>query len=241
MIETPFLSVVIPAHNEERRLPESLRKVAEFLAQQPYSSEIVVVENASRDNTAGVVEDFARTHPFVRLVREALPGKGRAVRLGVLDARGEFVFQCDADFSMPVEEIAKFLPPALDGYDLAIASREGPGARRFDEPGYRHLMGRVFNLLVRIIAVSGIQDTQCGFKCYRRAAAAQIFALQRLTGFGFDVEVLFIARRKRLRIVEVPIHWYYFPRSTVSPLRDTLRMVNELLRVRFNGWRGLYG
>jgi glycosyltransferase involved in cell wall biosynthesis len=236
----PFLSLVIPAHNEAARLPDSLAQIATFVAAQPYPTEVIVVENASRDNTAGVVTDFARDHPYVRLLREPQPGKGRAVRIGVLAARGAYVFQCDADLSMPVAEIPKFLPPALDGYDVAIASREGPGARRFGEPAYRHFMGRVFNFIVQVVALPGIEDSQCGFKCYRGPAARQIFPAQTMSGWGFDVEVLFIARRRGLRVVEVPIDWYYTPQSKINPLLDTWRMLREVLQVRLNAWRGRY-
>jgi glycosyltransferase involved in cell wall biosynthesis len=231
---------VIPAHNEERRLPDTLCKIDAFVAAQPYGAEVLVVENASRDNTAGIVEDFARTHPCVRLLREAQPGKGRAVRIGALAARGEYVFACDADLSMPIDQLAKFLSPALPSYDVAIASREGPGARRYDEPFYRHLMGRVFNLLVQIMVLPGIDDSQCGFKCFRRSAAQAIFPLQSMNGWGFDVEVLAIARTHRLKIVKVPIDWYYFPGSKINPLRDTWRMFSEVMQVRMNAWRGKY-
>jgi dolichyl-phosphate beta-glucosyltransferase len=239
-IETPLLSIVIPAHNEERRLPDSLYKIAAFLATQPYQAEVIVVENASRDNTAGVVEAFAQDHPNVRLIRQPLPGKGRAVRIGMLAGRGDYVFMCDADLAMPIEQVAKFLPPQLSDYDVAIASREGPNAHRFGEPAYRHLMGRVFNLLVRVIAMPGIQDTQCGFKCFRREVALDVFPLPTITGWGFDVEVLFIAQRRGYRIVEVPINWYYGVNSRISPIQDSIRMLCEVVQVRLNGWRGVY-
>jgi len=141
---------------------------------------------------------------------------------------------------MPIEEVAKFLPPALEGYDVAIASREVAGARRYGEPAYRHLMGRVFNFLVRLLAVPGFQDTQCGFKCFRRAVACDIFPYQTIEGWGFDVEVLFIAQKRGYHIVEVPINWYYMASSRVNPVKDTLSMLRELFKVRLNDWRGMY-
>jgi dolichyl-phosphate beta-glucosyltransferase len=239
-IETPLLSIIIPAHNEEKRLPDTLNKIMAFLVKQPYQAQVVVVENASRDNTAGVVEAFARDHPNVRLIREVLPGKGRAVQIGVMAGQGDFLFICDADLAMPIEEVEKFLPPQLGDYDVAIASREGPQAHRVGEPAYRHLMGRVFNLLVRLVAIPRIQDTQCGFKCFRREVARDVFPAQTITGWGFDVEVLFIALRRQYRIVQVPINWYYGPNSRISPIKDTIRMVRELVQVRLNGWRGVY-
>jgi dolichyl-phosphate beta-glucosyltransferase len=161
--------------------------------------------------------------------------------MGMLNGAGEYLFICDADLSMPVEEINKFMPPAIDSYDVAIASREAPGARRVDEPQYRHLMGRVFNFIVRVLAIPKIQDTQCGFKVFRREVARDVFALQTIDGWGFDVEVLFIALKHKYKLIEVPITWYYRPQSRISPLKDSINMVLEVLKVRRNGWRGLYG
>jgi dolichyl-phosphate beta-glucosyltransferase len=235
-----LLSVIIPAHNEELRLPGSLKKIVAFLETQEYQAEVIVVDNGSQDDTAGVVEEFMVRYPFTSLIKDERRGKGLAVKLGMLAARGKYLFICDADLSMPIEEVAKFLPPALDDYDVAIASREVEGARRYGEPAHRHLMGRVFNFLVRLLAVPGFQDTQCGFKCFRREVARQLFPYQTIEGWGFDVEVLFIARKRGYRIVEVPINWYYSANSRISPLKDTLRMLRELLKVRLNDWRGMY-
>lgn len=245
--QTPFLSIVIPAYNEERRLPPTLEKIANFLRTQSYRSEILVVENGSTDDTTGVALQFARDRmhaggPFRVEVLHSTPGKGAAVKKGMLAAQGEFLFICDADLAMPIEEITKFLPPLLKwgSFEVAIASRESPGAIRYDEPGYRHLMGRVFNLLVRTLAVPGIQDTQCGFKMFTRDAAQVVFPLQRLDGWSFDVEVLYIALQHHLRLVEIPIDWYYQTDSRVRPVQDTLNMVRELLKIRRNGRSGLY-
>jgi dolichyl-phosphate beta-glucosyltransferase len=241
------LTIIIPAYNEERRLPPTLHKIAAFLRSQPYRSEVLVVENGSRDDTSGVAERFIAEQvrpedPFCVTLTHSTPGKGAAVRHGMLLGQGEYLFICDADLAMPIEEIAKFLPPArLRGaYDIAIASREVLGAERIDEPVYRHIMGRVFNLLVRVLAVPGIQDTQCGFKMFTRSSAALSFGLQQLDGWSFDVEVLYIARRHNLRLVEIPICWYYQSDSRVRPFQDTINMVRELLRIRRNGQRGLY-
>lgn len=246
--QTPYLSIIIPAYNEERRLPPTLVKIVGYLRQQSYASEVLVVENGSTDQTSQVVSRFVDEHstPDDKLVRvkllHSLPGKGAAVKHGMLNACGEYRFICDADLAMPIEEIGKFLPPALKrgGFDIAIASREIEGAVRFQEPEYRHIMGRVFNWLVRLLAVPGIQDTQCGFKMFTSEAAEIIFPLQRIDGWGFDVEVLYIARRHRLKLVEIPIHWYYQTDSRVRPVRDTVSMLRELLKIRRNGRRGLY-
>jgi dolichyl-phosphate beta-glucosyltransferase len=237
---TCLLSIVIPAYNEEGRLPKSLPKVIDFVRRQDYSSEVIVVNDGSSDRTAEIVKKFQREASFITLLQVEHGGKGHAVRAGMMQARGEYLFLCDSDLSMPIEEITKFLPPQIDSYDVAIASREIEGARRYNEPAYRHLMGRVFNLIVRLLAVHGIQDTQAGFKCFRRAAAQELFPLQTIQGWGFDVEILFIAQRHAMRIVEVPINWYYANRSQVRPIQDTYNMLREVLKVRLNDWKGRY-
>lgn len=199
-----------------------------------------MVDNASTDHTPDIVREIAVEHPVISLLHQPIQGKGAAVRKGMLEGQGEYLFICDADLAMPIEEVSKFIPPALSDYDVAIASREVPGAVRYNEPGYRHLMGRVFNLLVRTLAVPGIQDTQCGFKCLNREAARDVFSIQKIDGWAFDVEILHIARLRGYRIVEVPIHWYYGEGSRVSPIRDSINMAIEVLRIRRNGQAGLY-
>ena len=238
--ERPLLSIIIPAYNEENRLHDSLTQVADFIATQDYAVEVIVVNNNSRDATPQIAEELAAQHPYMRVLHEPRQGKGAAVKTGMLAGRGEYLFICDADLSMPIEEVSKFLPPVVSDYDIAIASREVPGARRVDEPEYRHLMGRVFNLIVRVLAIPKIQDTQCGFKSFRRGVADEVFRLQTIDGWGFDVEVLFIALRHGHKLIEVPITWYYMPQSRVNPIRDSFNMFIEVLRVRLNGWRGLY-
>jgi glycosyltransferase involved in cell wall biosynthesis len=237
----PYLSIVLPAHNEEERLPDSLNRIQAFLAAQPWASEVVVVENGSQDQTAQVAEVFARRHANVRLLREAHPGKGRAVRRGILAALGEYRFICDVDLSMPIEQVARFLPPAQADAAIVIASREAPGAVRYNEPAHRHWIGRGFNLLVRLLAVPGLQDTQCGFKCFRADAAEELFRLQVLNGWTFDVEVLFLARRRGYRIIEIPIPWTHIPGSRVRLARDSFAMLADLLRIRWYAARGRYG
>jgi dolichyl-phosphate beta-glucosyltransferase len=239
-VSLPFLSIVIPAHNEEKRLPPSLIKIQNFLAAQPYSAEVVVVENGSQDRTLEIAQELARQAPFIRVLHEEMRGKGLAVRRGMLEARGEYRFICDADLSMPIEQVNRFLPPALPGPDVVIGSRETTGAIRYDEPTYRHLIGRVFNTLVRWAALPGLQDTQCGFKCFHQAAAEDIFCRQTLPGMSFDVEALFIARRLGYRIQEVPIDWYFDPDSRVRLVQDSLRMFVDLLTIRRNAVQGLY-
>ncbi|HUW10328.1 MAG TPA: dolichyl-phosphate beta-glucosyltransferase [Anaerolineae bacterium] len=237
--DPPFLSIVLPAWNEEQRLPEALRKITAYLDQQPYAAEVLVVENGSTDRTTEIAEEYAARVGYVRVLHSP-KGKGAAVHHGMLAGRGEYLYVCDTDLAVPIEEVAKFLPPQAGDYDVAIASREAPGATRHNEPFYRHLMGRVYNIIAQLIAVPGIKDTQCGFKCLRREAAREVFQAQVMSGWGFDVEVLFIARRRGYRIIEVPVTWYYGAGSRVSPLKDSLRMLGELWQVRRNGWRGMY-
>lgn len=235
-----FLSIVIPAYNEENRLPNTLEQVFHFLEKQPFASEILVVENGSNDRTFEIAQEYANRLQNVRVLHSEQRGKGRAIQRGVKAAVGEYVFMCDADLSMPVEEIHKFIPPQLQNVDIAIASREAHGSIRYNEPYYRHFTGRVFNTLIRLLVLPGLQDTQCGFKCIRAQVARDIFPYQTLTGWAFDVELLFIARRHGYRIVEIPIDWYFNADSKISVIRDSLRMFLDLLRIRRNARRGLY-
>ena len=235
-----FLSIIIPAHNEERRLPPSLKAIDAFLDHQPYESEVLVVENGSQDQTAVVTEAYAADHPRVRLLSEHGRGKGLAVRRGMLVAAGQYRFVCDADLSMPIEELPKFLPPLAGEYDVAIGSREVPGARRFNEPAFRHIQGRVFSGLVKRFALPGFEDTQCGFKCFRAQAAEDLFGVQRFDGMSFDVEVLYVAQKRGYHIIEVPIDWYYRSESRVQPLADPLHMLADILTIRRNWRAGLY-
>jgi dolichyl-phosphate beta-glucosyltransferase len=239
-LTTPFLSIIIPAHNEEERLPDTIRQVLEFAAKQSFSIEVVVVENGSSDKTFQIAQEFASQHHQIYVLQNNQRGKGRAVRQGMLVAQGEYRFMCDVDFSMPVNEINRFLPPNQSNYDIAIASREAPGAVRHGEPYYRHLVGRIYNGLIRILALPGLQDTQCGFKCFRGAVAEELFRRQTLMGWSFDVEILFIARQLGYKIIELPIPWYYNPHSKIKVVRDSLKMGVDLITIRLNSLRGVY-
>jgi dolichyl-phosphate beta-glucosyltransferase len=208
-----------------------LERLHAYLATQPYSWEIIVVSNASRDGTEDVVRSYAQQIPGLQLISLAGRGKGLAVRAGAIRSWGEVVFICDADLSMPPETLARFTH-AIETADVVVGSREAPGARRFHEPARRHVMGRVFNFLVRSLAVPGIADTQAGFKAFRREAADHLFGQQFVTGWGFDVELLYLARKFGYRISEIPIDWYFDADSRVRPGVDTLNMVTEVLMIR---------
>jgi dolichyl-phosphate beta-glucosyltransferase len=240
-LAAPFFSLIIPAHNEEHRLPDTLNQVAAYLKAQPYEFEVLVVENRSTDNTLAVAQAFAAQNPQVRVLQITQRGKGLAVKRGMLEARGEYRFMCDADLSMPITEIGKFIPPALTGYDIVIASREAPGSIRYNEPIYRHLGGRGINLIIRLLALPGLQDSQCGFKCFTARAADDLFRVQTLDGWSFDIELLFVARMRGYRLTEVPIHWYFQSESKVHAVRDALRMLGDIFTIRRNARRGLYG
>lgn len=239
-VEPPFLSLVIPAHNEESRLPTTLEQVFAFLTLQNYAAEVIVVENGSTDRTLEIAQRFASRHTQLKVIHTGERGKGLAVKQGMLAARGEFRFFADADFSMPVSEINRFLPPALPDCDIVIASRETPGAVRYNEPFRRHLSGRIFNALIRLVVLPGLDDTQCGFKCFRARVAEEIFPRQTMPGWSFDVELLYIARRKGYRIKEIGIPWYFNPETKVSLVRNSLRMASDLFTIRRNARRGLY-
>jgi len=266
-----FLTVVIPAYNEARRLPDSLTKVLQFLEAQNYASEIIVVDDGSTDATSQAVEklltermgkataanqlDQAELSQVqecqFKLIQNEHRGKGYAVRSGMLQGRGKYILFSDADLSTPIEEAEKLLFWLDQGFDVAVGSREGQGARRYDEPFYRHLMGRVFNLLVRTVTRSQLQDTQCGFKAFTRTASHDLFRRVQLYGeqsgivkgamvTGFDVEVLFLAQKKGYRIKEVPVRWYHVGESKVNPVRDSLRMIRDIVKVRLNDLGGHY-
>lgn len=236
----PLLSIIIPAHNEESRLPQTLELVFAFLGQQPYEAEVLVIENGSTDHTFEIAQEYARHHERLRVIRAEGRGKGLAVQRGMFEARGEYRLMCDADLSMPADEINKFLPPMLGDFDVAIASREAHGAVRYNEPFYRHLGGRGINLIIRALILPGLNDTQCGFKCFRANAAQDLFQHQTLFGWSFDIELLFLAKRHRYRVTEIPIHWYYRDESKVNALRDALRMIGDIFRIHVNARRGLY-
>ncbi len=235
-----LLSLILPAYNEEERLPECIEKVERFISAQNFPVEVIIVENGSRDRTLALANEFAGRYPWLRVFHEERSGKGRAVRRGMLEAVGRYRFFADVDFSMPIDEISNFLPPVLSDYDIAIGSREVKGAVRYNEPAFRHFTGRVFNWVVRILAVHGVQDTQCGFKSFSAAAAEKLFSMQLIDGWAFDAEVLFLAQHFGYQIIEVPVQWYYDDHSKINVFKDSWKMIRELLLIRKNYYSGKY-
>ena len=210
-----------------------MEQVIAFLVSRPYSWEIVVADDGSTDATARLVMELADGRPEVKLLRLTHRGKGWAVKHGMLAASGEYRFLCDADLSMPIEQVERFLPPQIGEAAIVVGSREAPGASRIGEPVRRHLMGRFYNWLVRLAAVPGISDTQCGFKCFPGEQASDLFQRQRITGFAFDVEILFLARQSGLKVTEIGIDWYFREESKVRPLLDSLVMTGDLIKIRW--------
>lgn len=251
-VNQPYLSLIIPAYNEGNRLGDTLRAVTSYLQQQSYSWEVLIVDDGSTDETLTLAQAFAISAGApLRVLANPHRGKAYAVRSGVMAASGKIIGFTDADLATPIDTLATSINCFAAGADVVIGSREGAGARRSDEPPYRHLMGRIFNGLVQIVALPGIQDTQCGFKIMRGAVAREIFTASRLYSeasippvgpavTGFDIEILYLARQRGYRITEVPVNWQYIAESKVDPLRDTVRNVRDLVMVRVNSLLGRY-
>ena len=239
----PEISVVVPAYNEEARIAFTLPQLWQALRKRFAAFEVIVVDDGSSDATARIVSEFAGQHQNVRLIRhQENHGKGHAVRAGVLAARGDIILFSDTDLSTPIREVRKLLGALEEGHDIAIGSRALGTTRILQrQPFYRIGMGKIFNRLVRLLTVRGISDTQCGFKCFRRSAALEIFPCCRIDGFSFDVEVLFIARKKGLRVKEVGVIWRNSPQSKVNPVFHSLQMLRDLFVIRLHALAGSYG
>jgi dolichyl-phosphate beta-glucosyltransferase len=242
------LSIVVPAYNEESRLPATLRRIAEYLSLRDSFCEVLLVDDGSRDDTRQLVRNFAARCQWLRPVHYDLGGhpvnrgKGFAVRQGVLHAVGREVLFSDADLSTPLAEMDKLLALISRGScEVAIASRALPDSTLLiHQPWYRETMGRTFNRLVRAIAVRGVMDTQCGFKAFAGHVARRLFSLACVDGFGFDVEILFLAQKFGYRICEVPVRWEHREESRVSLFDASLEMMRELITIRVNDLRGAY-
>ena len=235
-------SLVIPAYNEGARLAPTLEKVLGYMARHECDAEVIVVNDGSRDNTADIVRSFAQDHPSLRLVENpGNRGKGYSVRNGVLHARGRVVLFTDADLSSPIEEVPKLLQALAAGADVAIGSRWLQAELQTKRQSlHRQLFGRIFNLLLRITLGLQFKDTQCGFKAFRQRAALAVFPLQRIEGWGFDPEILFLARKFGFRVEEVPVRWGHSGGTRINPVMDGAKMFQEMLRVRWYDLTGKY-
>lgn len=237
-----FLSIVIPAYNEEKRLLPTLNKVSEYLSRQDFSYEIIVVDDGSKDNTLQIVKNFANLNNNVLVfANEQNKGKGYSVRKGMLSAGGEYIFFTDADLSTPIEELEKCLPCLKNGYDVVIGSRSMPSSDIvIHQPWYRERMGKIFNFMVNLVLLKGIIDTQCGFKGFRREVVKTIFSRCKIDGFSFDVEALYLSRKFNFKIKEIPIRWENSALSKVSPIRHSIQMFKDLIGIKIKDCKGVY-
>jgi glycosyltransferase involved in cell wall biosynthesis len=237
------LSVIVPAYNEELRLPPTLERLHAYLSAQPLRYEIVIVDDGSKDNTCGVVEAAMLRIPHLRLVRQ-LPnaGKGAAVRRGMLAARGQIRVMCDADCSMPPEQLPRLLAPITAGRtEIAIGSRYAEGAKTdVKQPFYRVLWSRLCNKIIQRSLVPGVRDTQCGFKAFTAEAARDLFRRGRINGWAFDLEILALAKRRGWSIEEVGVEWMDDNRSRVNPLKDMWKVIREAVTIKRNLNKGVY-
>lgn len=261
-MKPPFLSIVVPAYNEGACIARTISEVTAEIDRRAVDAELLIVDDGSTDRTAAIVEDTHRLDPRVKLICAAHGGKGAAVRRGMLEARGAWRFLADADLSMPISELGEFLPAFAEGFgaaspafaegfggarplsgdvpvDIVVGSREAAGATRIDEPWRRHAIGRIFNWAVKLIVLRGVNDTQCGFKLFSARAAETLFPLQRLDGFGFDVEILFLAKRAGFAVREIPVTWKYGRQSKVNLLSGAHGFF-DLIMIRWNQVRGVY-
>jgi glycosyltransferase involved in cell wall biosynthesis len=237
------ISIVIPAYNESARLGPTLDRVLDFIRRQAWDAEVIVVDDGSRDRTADLVRDYARSNGIVRLVQNpSNRGKGYSVCNGVLNAQGAIVLFTDADLSSPIEEAAKLVEALEAGTDIAIGSRWVRSELQTQRQSVaRQVMGRAFNVLLRILLRLDFKDTQCGFKAFRRSAAKALFPLQKIEGWGFDPEILFLARRFGFKVAEVPVMWAHDEGTRIHPLADGSKMVLEMMRIRWYALIGKYG
>ncbi len=235
-------SIIIPAYNEAARLGATLQRVLQYIRAQRWDAEVIVVNDGSRDNTADLVREYASANPVLRLLENpGNRGKGYSVRNGMLHANGEILLFSDADLASPIEEAPKLFEAIESGADVAIGSRWlRPELQKQRQSLLRQLYGRIFNIALRLLLGLNFKDTQCGFKAFTRSSAQAIFPLQQIERWGFDPELLYLARRKKLRVTEVPVEWSHQEGTRISPLRDGLRMFSEVLRIRWTALTGKY-
>lgn len=239
----PFYSIIIPAYNEAERIGASLDRILGYIAESRWSAEIIVVNDGSRDNTSQVVQEYSRRNPIIRVLENpGNRGKGYSVRNGMLNASGQVLLFTDADLSSPIEEANKLFAVVESGQaDVAIGSRYLQSELQTrKQPLHRRMLGRAFNGALRMILGLSYVDTQCGFKAFNRKAVTMIFPNMKIERWGFDPEILFLARRYGLRVAEVAVSWAHDHRSKISPVRDGTRMLGELLRIRMNSVGGKY-
>ena len=237
-----YLSIVIPAYNEEKRIGRTLEKVMGYLKTKDYECEIIVVNDGSTDSTREMIRKFEGMDSMLSVIENKIgKGKGYSVRRGMLEARGKFALFSDADLSTPIEEIEKLIYWLEKDYDIAIGSRDLPDSQvEIHQSFLREGMGKIFNKIMNLIVFTGFKDTQCGFKCFKRHVVNKVFSKQRINGFAFDVENILIAMQHGFRIKEVPVRWLNSPYSKVSVVRDPALMLYDLFRIKFNNFAKKY-
>jgi glycosyltransferase involved in cell wall biosynthesis len=254
MTERPFLSVIFPAWNEQDQLPDTLQTAVDYFRKQEYSTEIIVVDDGSTDRTVSVTQSFIVEHqppPEIRLIENDHRGKGYTVRTGMLEGKGRYVLFIDADLATPIHEVGKVIGALEAGYDIAIGTRQGIGAQRVNEPLLRHLLGRLFNLIVKLLSGLRFEDTQAGFKGFRREVAQDIFQRVQLHGANakpargrtitaFDVEVLYLAQLSGYRIEEIPVKWECGRHTKLRSPAESMRMLIDVIRIRRIASQGMY-
>jgi len=248
--ERVFLSVVLPAYNEMNNISKGvLGKIDKYLRTRDYKYEVIIADDGSSDGSRKLLEEFCQSHEGWRVLALEHAGKGPTVASGMLAAKGQWRLFSDFDQSTPLSEIEKLLPSTVD-HQIVIGSRAAQGAKREKEPLHRHIMGVGFNLLTQIIVLPGIKDSQCGFKLFSASAARKLFPQLRIYARGnnirdaftgaFDVELLFLARKNHIPVAEIPVLWQHRPTQRVAPLKDSVRMLRDIIRIRLASWRGLY-
>lgn len=250
MPQNPYLSVIIPAYNEEPNFKKGLiDEVPLYLEKQDYTWEVLIVDDGSSDNTASLAQEFAKKHKNFRVIKNPHQGKAQTVKKGVEEARGELILFTDFDQATPISEVSNLLK-YIPEYDIVIGSRQLAGAKREKEPIHRHIMGLGFNIVVQVLTVRGIRDTQAGFKCFKGNIAKELFLALKVYSKGkqvkgalvtaFDVELLFLAKKRGYKIKEVPIIWHHVATTRVNPLKDSVRMFRDVVKIRINDLKGAY-
>jgi len=244
------VSVVIPAYNEELRIRSSLQKVMNFMEENYSDYEVLLVDDGSTDSTLKIGQEFAKSYPKLQVINNPHSGKGFTVKTGILKAKKDYILFSDADLATPIEDLKRFLVWITENdFDIAIGSREATGAQRQKEPLLRHIMGRVFNIIIQLLVLKGIKDTQCGFKLFKKEVGQRIFRATLLYPGGeivgpmvtaFDVEVLFLARKMGYKIKEVSVNWTYVDESKVNPFKDSIINFLDVMKVKYNDIKGVY-
>jgi dolichyl-phosphate beta-glucosyltransferase len=240
MSEKILLSIIVPAHNEQNRLPASLPSIADYMEKQPYPWEVIIVVNGSTDDTLGIAQNFSKEKSNFKVMELKENGKGRAVKHGMLAAKGKWRFMCDADLSMPINELDLFITPNLKNQQILIASREAEGSVRHNEPNQRHWGGRLLNGIIQFFTLPSLKDTQCGFKLFKGTVAEDLFSVQTVMGWAFDIEILYIARMRKYKVEEIPINWHYRSASHINPIKDALKIIVDIFEIKSNAQSGIY-